>query len=259
MAYKLKDLKSFQFSKEMDAILKYLKKHWRISASPKGYKEYLKDYQDFKGIENLDEAGLLKSFDGHGDGGTSSFPFPIRVSLPHVAYDDRGQGRGTVETLLGAVLAHGIFIGMRLAVIDPLSDARCRLSHARYAYSMSQSENDPAVLEIYRMELGEYFNNNDIDYMDIYNKYQGERRRILELKLNGKFKDYLKGKGEVTFNNKDKGIKSEYWLMLFDLHTILHEEEFVKVLNSAGMRVDHKGRVEFIVSLISHRKVHWKE
>jgi hypothetical protein len=249
MAYKLKDLKHFQFSKEMEAILKYLKKYWNISASPKGYKEYLKDYQDFKGIEDLDEAGLLKSFDGHNDGGTSSFPFPIRVSLPHVAYDDRGQGRGPVETLLGAVLSHGILLGMRHASLDPLSDARCRLSHARHAYTMSQSETDQAMAELYRMELGEYFNNNDIDYMDIHRKYAGEREKILEVKLNGKFKEYLKGKGELVFSNKDKGVKREYFWMLIDLHTILLEEEFIKVLNKAGMKVDHNGMVEYVISL----------
>jgi len=39
MAENLRQLKEFDFGKHADALVKYIKKYWNISAVPKGYKE----------------------------------------------------------------------------------------------------------------------------------------------------------------------------------------------------------------------------
>ena len=110
MSYKLKDLQStsqFSFSNEIDAILKYVKKNWDVKASPKGYKAFKKGYQDYQGMEELNEATLQKKFKGHGDGSVGAPGFVVKISLPHTTYDDTNQGRRPLETLLGAILSHG--------------------------------------------------------------------------------------------------------------------------------------------------------
>ena len=73
---------------------------------PKGWKEMAKDYNDYDGMEELDEKSLKESFKGMHFSTAVSFPFEVAVSLPHVMYDSKCQGRKPLEALIGAVLAH---------------------------------------------------------------------------------------------------------------------------------------------------------
>jgi hypothetical protein len=245
MSYKLRDLRStdqFSFSTEIEAILKYLKKSWDIKALPKGYKEFKKNYQDYQGMEELDEAQLLKKFKGHGDGGTCSPPFVTRVSLPHVVYDDTNQGRRPLETLLGAVLGHGMILGQRIAALDHMSTANKRLRRASHCVSMARYEEDPdpVVTALWHKELEEHFDDSKLgnDPYEISKKYEELRKQASEAKLGEKFKTYLKEKGgKVILRNKSKGIEHEYWTALFNLSLILWGKKFEEHMNQAGLIV----------------------
>jgi hypothetical protein len=105
--------KELYFSEVLEPMVKYIKETWDIEAKPKGYDEFCKDYEDYKGLP-CNEEKLKDAFDGLSDGSAGSFSFPIRVALEHVAYSDHCQGRDPINELLGAFLGYGIMVGMRI-------------------------------------------------------------------------------------------------------------------------------------------------
>lgn len=111
---KITDEKEFSnFSEIVGWIMKFMLSQWNIEAKPKGYDEFLKDYMDFDGMEELDEKALCKLFEGFDNAGAGHFSLPIWTSLPHTAYGDKCQGRPPLETLIGAILNYGMMIGDR--------------------------------------------------------------------------------------------------------------------------------------------------
>jgi hypothetical protein len=260
MSYKLQDLlfkDQFNYSKEIEAILKYLKKTWDIKATPKGYKEFRKNYNDFQGMEELDEKALQKRFKGHGDGSVCTPGFVVRISLPHVVYDNNCQGRPPLETLLGAVLAHGMILGERIAEIDEMSQANLRLSCASHCLTMASYENDPAVMAAWYQELNDHFNERKLGTHphETAKKYELIRREIAEKKLGERFRAYLKEKGgKVILRTKAKGIEQEYWRALFNLSSIIYggnklEEHMAKTGIIVKTRYNKKSCATFTVSL----------
>jgi hypothetical protein len=105
------------FSKDIDALVKYISQNWTglKKIKPKGYAEFIKDYEDFKGQEEFDVEKACKSFKGFDDSTASSFSFPLRVALPYVAYDDICQGRDPFRTLVAALIGYGMARGNILA------------------------------------------------------------------------------------------------------------------------------------------------
>ena len=99
------------FSAIADSLYNYIKKHWTGSIKPKKYKEFLEDYEDYAGMEELNTKELEESFKGFIDSTAASFSFPVKTSLPHVAYDDTNQGRCPLRVLISACLSHGLIIG----------------------------------------------------------------------------------------------------------------------------------------------------
>lgn len=188
MAYSLKKLqyKDVSFDKEVEALLKYLRDTgWKISAKPTGYDEYRKTYQDFQGQEDLDEEALLKSFDGHDGAGTCSLPFPMRVSLPHVAYDDCCQGRKPLETLVGSILGYGMFLGMRVAEINTSSDIHYRMTWMGHAYNDLRYEDNTELALLILKEIDEYRTNFDEGHHEIFEKFKRLKLELLCKKLKG--------------------------------------------------------------------------
>ena len=102
-------LDNFSFISE--TIVNFVKKHWDCVVKPKGYDEFIENYEDFDGMEELDGEALKEDFKGFNDATSGSMSFPIKIALPHTAYDDKCQGRDSIETLLGAVLGHGMMVG----------------------------------------------------------------------------------------------------------------------------------------------------
>jgi hypothetical protein len=209
MSYKLNTLKShmhFSFGTELEALLKYLASTWDIKAQPKGYTAYRKNHEDYQDMEDLDEEALLKSFDGHDSTGTCSGSFPLRVSMPHVAQDDSGQGRKPLETLLGAVLGHGIHIGERLAAVNNMSDALQRLSYYSHAMTWFICKTDKSDVQLgmlYMAEAHEYQRELGTPCREIQKKYEEKRRAYLtgHLKALSKYLEGIKGPA-MFFNNK---------------------------------------------------------
>lgn len=267
MSYKLKDLKDymkFSFSQEIEALLKYLDTSWDINAKPKGYAAYKKNYKDYQGMEELDEEALLKSFDGHDSTGTLSGSFPLRVSMPHVAFDDVGQGRRPLETLLGAVLGHGIHIGERLAAVNNMSDANRRLDYydgAMLWFVLKDDSSDQHLGMLALMEAKEYKSELGTDCKEIEAKYDEKRRVYLTAKIEAIRKSLDGVKGPVTFLNPDKSNpdsllesnrKSHEYLQQMYFLLGHNEEKFKKVMSSLGMTYIYKG-YNFTVSLKKKR------
>jgi hypothetical protein len=110
-----KDLPPFE--QDMDALIKFIAKNWTglKKIKPKGYDEFIKDYQDFKGQEEFDAEKACESFKGFNDETASSFSFPLKIALPYVAYDDICQGRDPFRTLVGSLIGYGMARGQVLA------------------------------------------------------------------------------------------------------------------------------------------------
>ena len=95
------------FESLVSPLVKYVKKHWNTrSFKPKGYKAFIDEYEDYAGMEELDTS----DFKGLIDGTAGSYEFPVNVSLPHVAYSDRGQGRDPLTSLMSACVAYGMAV-----------------------------------------------------------------------------------------------------------------------------------------------------
>ena len=76
---------------------------------PNGWDELAKDYSDFDGMEEMGDVSA--KFEGYDDATACSFGFPVKVSLPHVMYDDFCQGRDNLQVLFGALVSYGYQIG----------------------------------------------------------------------------------------------------------------------------------------------------
>lgn len=74
---------------------------WR----PKGWSKMAKNYKEYEGIKELSSEDLCKEFGGFYSGGAACGPFPVRISLPHVMYDDKEQGNKPLQVLIGSLLA----------------------------------------------------------------------------------------------------------------------------------------------------------
>ena len=100
-----------RFDKILEPIMEHIKKTWDIDVKPKGWDEFLEDYEDYDGLPIEDE--VTEMFNGMDDGSAGVGSFPERVSLPHVAYSKTNQGRSPLEELLGATLGYGMMVGMK--------------------------------------------------------------------------------------------------------------------------------------------------
>ena len=206
-------------------------------------------------MDTFNEKAVLRAFKGHGDGGVCSPPFVTRVSLPFVTYDHVCQGRKPLETLLGAVLGHGMLLGERIAAVDPHSDSGMKMTMALHAFNSMRFAEDPLILKSYADELEEYLKESKrhINYDETYKKYEALRKKILERKLHGEFKEYLKDKGIVILRNKSEGIEREYQRALYDLTFIYSTRQlFEEAMKRAGILVKQCGDEgnDFSVSLI---------
>ena len=98
------------------ALCEHLTQHWDgiDTLKPKGYDEFLVDYEDFQGIEEFAEKtrpGQEAVFNGFDSSSAGGFNFVTNVSLPHVAYDDTNQGRPPLMVLIGACVSYGAIMG----------------------------------------------------------------------------------------------------------------------------------------------------
>ncbi|CAG7579689.1 MAG: hypothetical protein SLAVMIC_00016 [uncultured marine phage] len=107
------------FSEIAAPLVKFIRDNWSTDVKPKDYDEFMEDYEEYKG-QGEDQYEL--DFDGLLDGGGYSFPFPVKLATPYVAYDDNEQGRDPLQVMVGAILAYGISIGERREKLDDSND-----------------------------------------------------------------------------------------------------------------------------------------
>ena len=189
MAYKLNQLTKFDYGKNVEALIKFIKEHWILRARPKGYDKFCEDYTDFAGMEELDEKKLMDSFEGHDAGGATSFPFPIRISLPHVAYDDICQGGKPLQTLIGSIFAYGMLYGQRYEQVYENSEMNSRIRFIEFCIdSLGYEEVDPAERELKKQELKDLLDTK-IDLHEILDKYRTLEHRLSKMKALAIIKD----------------------------------------------------------------------
>jgi hypothetical protein len=195
MAYNLEDLKNahdFNLEKEVKAILDYLKKFWMIEAAPNDYEQYMKMYEDYQDMDDDLEESCLKMFKGHDGSSSMSFPFPVAVSKPHVAYEDCNQvNYGPLGILVRNLIIHGSQIGMRIADLEKKTDAHRKIHGISHAYNMSD-HTDKELGEIYLQEFKAYLEDENQSYQEIHDKYEGKREELFWSRFITPFLDYTK-------------------------------------------------------------------
>lgn len=121
MKKKIKDASKEEienFEELSDQLITFIEKYWDVKTKPKGYDEFVKDYEGYDGIDELDVDKISGEFGGFDDSTSCTSSFPIKLTLPHVAYGDKKQGREPFKTLVGIILSYGIAIGYRRNNID---------------------------------------------------------------------------------------------------------------------------------------------
>lgn len=100
------------FSALTEPILKLLEKHWDISVSPKGYDEFMSDYEEWKGmgedIYDLDDD--FQSIGGVFNTSACAPTLPVCLTIPSVAHNANQQSRPPIESLVGALISYGMTI-----------------------------------------------------------------------------------------------------------------------------------------------------
>jgi len=101
------------FSAIMEPVLSLLEKHWNISVSPKGYKEFTKDYEEGDGMAEPqhDLHDDFQSLGGILNTSACQPGFPGLIDMPSVAYNDKEQGRSPFQSLASALFNYGQAIG----------------------------------------------------------------------------------------------------------------------------------------------------
>ena len=218
MICKIRELDNFDYSQHVDALIENIKKSWNVSARPKGYNEFIKDYKDFKGQEELDETEMLKEFDGCDDSGARSFPFPIRISTPHVAYDDICQGRKPLETLIGAIFGYGIAYGQRYEQVGDNTDTSFRLSMIDHCWTGMMCSKNEKKRDLYYSEFDELINNKTrcLKIIEKYNRLRESVDKELVIPLIKKMMTRIK-KGEFTLIQNKFKIQGSVWSTLHSM------------------------------------------
>jgi len=97
------------FGDIVDPIVEYIKDTWEGDFKPKGYKEFIDNYQDYEGMNTVN----IDNYKGFLDGTATSYSFPVATSLPHIAYDDLEQGRDPLQMLISSCISYGMNIQNR--------------------------------------------------------------------------------------------------------------------------------------------------
>jgi hypothetical protein len=223
MSFPLSDIKSkndIRFYQHSQALLEWIEKYWDVKAEPKGYAAARKNYKDYDGMDDIDEKAISKEFKGHGDGGTVSYNFPVRVSLPHVLYDDCGQGHKPLESLIGAILGYGMLLGERMAEVDETSEANYRLQHASHIFFMSMChEDDPQIKETYALEIRKILDpkNKQEPYEKFYKEFEGYRNDIYKERFKKALEEALTKSNTLTLYSSKDEKKHYLWGFLWQI------------------------------------------
>lgn len=108
---KIEELSNFETL--MKPMVDWINKTWKCAdLKPKGWDDFIKDYEDYQGMEGLDEQ-IRKDYEGLWDETATTSAFPIMTSLPHVAYSDINQDSTPLHQLMGACVRFGMLVQER--------------------------------------------------------------------------------------------------------------------------------------------------
>jgi hypothetical protein len=263
MSYNLNDLKSpndFSFDREVRAILKYLKGTWDISAAPKGYAEFMKNYKDYQGMEELDEGALLKSFEGANDTTVVSLPLPVRLTKEHTGYEDRNQvNGGPLEVLISSLLTHGAIIGQHLVQSDT-TELYKRLRAIEHSFVMSGGDeydkdvpegDETDLMHAYRKEFHALISTKDMRKAgEITKDFDNKRQEISLNYFLDSLKGYMWGESQITLYHSSDEKRNKLWGFLRSMTG--SERKFkivVDVLKQKGISIEKDHEV-FILKII---------
>lgn len=110
---RIKDMTRDEFDRHdliMKDLMDFILKTWSVQAEPLGYQEFMKDYQEFKGIGE-DKYDISELFEGFMDTHKMAQPICYSTNLPNVGYSDRNHGRRPMETLFSCLIQYGVALG----------------------------------------------------------------------------------------------------------------------------------------------------
>jgi len=203
----IKKFEELNYSGHAEILIKWIKEHWNVgNPKPKGYKEFLaKKESDFEGLEELDEKQLLKDFPGFDDSSAGSNAFPVKMSMPHIAYDDTQQGRDPLTMLVSNIFSYGIRYGQVLEGVYSSSGMNHKIHHLSHCMSMAKMADNKAeavTYELQHIETAKIGSN----WMTISKEWDAIREEI-------KAMDWK----SVTLEQKDK---------MWEAFEIEHEEKY---------------------------------
>lgn len=243
MAYELKKSRHFEYSNNIDALSKFIKRHWNVSCIPKGYKEFTKDYTDHKGSTELaeNEEELLETFEGHDSSGHAEFSFPMGISLPTTAYNDKCQSCDPFRTLISSIFTYAMLYGQRYEQVSENSWTTSRLSHIKNTLDLQDMEEDTRKAKLYRQELEELINPGK-DIIVILTKYSELRYKIDKddlIKLLKKTFGTKLYKQKIVLHNAKYKRLHEIWETLMCISSSGFYLEFQKELKEIGLLIKH--------------------
>jgi hypothetical protein len=97
------------FTNIVEPLVDYIKETWEGSILPKGYKEFINNYEEYKGMNDVN----IDCFTGFVNDTATSYSFPVATSIPHIAYDDREQGRDPLQMLISSCVSYGMQVQER--------------------------------------------------------------------------------------------------------------------------------------------------
>ena len=252
MPYSLKDLKSpgeFSFDKEVRAIMKYLNDNWNISAAPKGYAEFMKNYKDHQGMEELDEEAIIKSFEGASDTTMLSLHLAILLTKEHTGYEDRNQVKGgPLEVLVSAILTHGAIIGQHLVQSDS-TELYKRLSALEHSFAMSDCDEydkdaiggeGEDLMHAYRKEFHALINTRDMRTSNEISKDFDLKRQEISLSyFLESLQGFMWGESQVTIYHSSDENRNNLWRFLRSMTGSERKFKIVEdVLKEKGISVE---------------------
>lgn len=100
----------FDFSEKTQNLIGIISEKYSIpkNIQPKGWDNIIDDYEDYDGMEEFDHKKNNDLFKGFNSQSCGAGGFHERVSLPNTMYDEVGQGRDRLYTLIGSIYAHGL-------------------------------------------------------------------------------------------------------------------------------------------------------
>lgn len=153
---------NWDYEKNVNKILVEVKKEFPDAGKlkPKGWSKMAKGYNDYDGMEELDGTELKANFKGMHSGTAGSASFEVRVSLPHVIYDDKCQGRKPLEVLVGAILGHAYVMSEHNNSSKMLTEWVELCNKLKTSNSIQHEFKEPLNQALYAMIDSEVFDNN---------------------------------------------------------------------------------------------------